>query len=235
MKLLTLDTATESCSVAITDQARLRVEINLSLKQTHARHIMVMVDQALALARLSLQDMNGFGIVSGPGTFTGLRIGMSTIKALSVAVAKPVATVSSLRALAWQNARRPGLICPMIDARRGEVYAAIYRFDGSHLVEAVAPLVCAAQQVVARVEGPCLFVGSGCRVYAQLVQDRAPAGVEMALAADDLPRASAAGVLCTQKILQGQAVAIDKLTPLYLRKSDAELKFGPAFDAGESR
>jgi len=231
MKLLTLDTATESCSVAITDDARLLVEINLSLKQTHARHIMVMVDHALTLAQLALKDLDGFGVIRGPGTFTGLRIGMSTIKALAVAASKPVATVSSLRALAWQNARRPGLICSMIDARRGEVYGAIYRFDGLRMVECVAPLACAAKQLVARVEGPCMFVGSGCRVYAQLVQGCGADGVDMALPADDLPRASAAGGLCTQKILRGQTVAVDKLTPLYLRKSDAELKFDPTSDA----
>ncbi len=226
MKLLTIDTATPSCSVAVTAQGRGLVEINVAVKQTHARHVMVMVDHALALARMELTDLDGFGVVRGPGTFTGLRIGISTVKALASVAAKPIAAVSSLRALAWQNARRAGLIGPMIDARRGEVYGALYRYDGSRLVELLAPRVCPVEQMLARIDEPCLFMGSGSVLYAQAIEARGIAGDEIASEADSSLRASAAGELCTRKLCRNETVAVDALVPLYLRKSDAELNFG---------
>ncbi|MGD9326825.1 MAG: tRNA (adenosine(37)-N6)-threonylcarbamoyltransferase complex dimerization subunit type 1 TsaB, partial [Desulfobacterales bacterium] len=110
MKILALDTATQSCSVAIIDGEQLLAELTRANVKTHSRHLMDLIETVCLAADLSVRDMDGFAVTIGPGSFTGLRIGISTIKGLAFSLSKPVAGVSSLEALAWQCAQSAYLI-----------------------------------------------------------------------------------------------------------------------------
>jgi tRNA threonylcarbamoyladenosine biosynthesis protein TsaB len=110
MKILAVDTATKSCSVAIIDAGSLSAELTTQSDQTHSKHLMQRIDAVLGMADLSAVDLDGLAVTLGPGSFTGLRIGISTIKGLAYALGKPVVGISSLNALAWQCADRSFLI-----------------------------------------------------------------------------------------------------------------------------
>ena len=129
MIILAVDTATTSCSVAIIDKKCVLAEITLLREETHSKHLMDMIHTAIGFSGLKLSDLDGFAVVRGPGSFTGLRIGITTVKGLAAGLKKPLVGISSLEALAMQASHSPYLICPLLDARRGEVYFSRYRFD----------------------------------------------------------------------------------------------------------
>ena len=135
MKILAVDTATRGCSVAIVDQSSLLAEVTIVSAQTHSKHLMEMIHTALQGANLRVSDIDGWAVSAGPGSFTGLRIGMSTIKGLAMASGKPVVGVSSLQALAWQTLPCSNLMCAMLDARKGQVYCARYRSVSGALMQ----------------------------------------------------------------------------------------------------
>jgi len=120
VKLLAVDTSTRACSVAVVDQDRLACEITTGPTGTHSTHLMRLIRTALALAETELHGLDGLAVCVGPGSFTGLRIGVSTVKGLAFATAKPVAGVSSLEALAQPCLPWPHLICALLDARKGD-------------------------------------------------------------------------------------------------------------------
>ena len=126
MIILAIDTASRSCSVAVVDGDGIMAEINDASGETHSRHLMAMVDQAVAMSVKRIGAIEGYAVTRGPGSFTGLRIGISAAKGLAEAAGRPLAGVSSLEALAWQVAQSDAIILPMLDARRKEVYAARY-------------------------------------------------------------------------------------------------------------
>ena len=128
MRVLAVDTATSSCSVAIVDGEELVSEITLISGETHSRHLSSLIEALTRTAGLALEQIEGFAVTRGPGSFTGLRIGIGTVKGLAVAGNRPMAGVSTLAALAWQVGPTDHTICPMVDARRNEVYAAFYRW-----------------------------------------------------------------------------------------------------------
>ena len=141
MRILAVDTSTRSCSIAVVDGSDLLAEITSGNGQTHSRHLMAMIDSALGLAGLNLSMIDGLAFTCGPGSFTGLRIGISTILGLSASTGKPIAGISGLDALAMQAAAPDILICPMIDGRRNEVYCARYRWVNDALVKEMAEQV----------------------------------------------------------------------------------------------
>ena len=127
MRILSLDTTTGCGSVALLDNARLLAEINAESGLTHSARLLRTVDFLLKKNGLEIKDLDGFAVAAGPGSFTGIRIGLSTIKAFAFASRKPAAPVSTLAALALKLRETQGrLFCPFLDAKKGEVYAALY-------------------------------------------------------------------------------------------------------------
>ncbi|MFL0267215.1 tRNA (adenosine(37)-N6)-threonylcarbamoyltransferase complex dimerization subunit type 1 TsaB [Candidatus Clostridium radicumherbarum] len=135
MKILSIDSATECASIAVIDENKLLGEISLNHKKQHSVILMPMVDSLLKSLELTIKDMDGFVVSKGPGSFTGLRIGMSMIKGLSQGTNKPFISVSSLDALAYNMAYTGGIICPMLDALRDNVYTALYSFKNDKLIK----------------------------------------------------------------------------------------------------
>ncbi|MFV9647000.1 MAG: tRNA (adenosine(37)-N6)-threonylcarbamoyltransferase complex dimerization subunit type 1 TsaB, partial [Desulfobacterales bacterium] len=161
MKILAVDTAVKSCSVAIVDKESVLVEFTLGIEQTHSKHLMEMINTAIKLSGIIVSELDGFAVTRGPGSFTGLRIGISSIKGLAAATRKPLVGVSSLDALAMQCVFSQYLICPFLDARRGEVYFSRYRFNGDVLKKEIDEQVLPPGEAVCDINEACIFVGDG--------------------------------------------------------------------------
>ena len=226
MKILALDTATNSCSVAATDDGVLCAESTIHKNQTHSKHLMELIHSVLEIAGFSVRDLDGLAVTIGPGSFTGLRIGISTIKGLAHALGKPVVGVSTLEALALQCGQTPYLICPLLDARKGEVYAATYRFDADQLVQETNARAMRPEAVTEDINSPCMFIGTGARLYRQSIIAVAGSLAHFVSEGQNRIRASSVAALSIARFEANDTDGIAGLVPHYIRKSDAELNFG---------
>jgi tRNA threonylcarbamoyladenosine biosynthesis protein TsaB len=226
MKILAVDTSTRSCSAAVMDGVLLLAESTVANGRTHSRYLMNIIDTVISMAELEVEQLDGFAVSIGPGSFTGLRIGISAVKGLAYALHKPVVGVSSLEALAWQCNQTPLPVCALIDARKKEVYSCLYRFMNRKMVKEGIERVAPPVDTVRTIHEPCLFVGNGALLYRELIS--AELG-QLAFFADDnshLIRAATIAALGLSEIEQKSAADVELLVPQYIRKSDAELKIG---------
>ena len=226
MKILAVDTATNSCSVAATDDGKLAAELTISKNQTHSKHLMELIHSVLENAGFSVRSLDGLAVTIGPGSFTGLRNGNSTIKGLAHALGKPVVGVSTLKALARQCGQTPYLICPLLDARKGEVYAAIYGFNKGQLIQRTGARAMIPEAVVADIKSPCVFIGNGARLYHPRIVSAVGNLAHFVPEGQNTIRASSVAFLSMPRFEANDTDGIDGLVPHYIRKSDAELNFG---------
>ena len=225
MKILAVDTATTSCSAAImTGDGSLLAELTKVDTRTHSIHLMTMINTVYNLAGLAVADMDGFAVTVGPGSFTGLRIGISTIKGLAWSLEKPVVGVSSLDALAWQCTQSAYLICPLLDARKKEVYFCRYRFKDGELLKEKSEQVAAPDQALDDIHEPSLFIGNGALLYRDKISARLGGLAQFASATHHVIRASSVAGLSISRFNGAKTDDITLLVPHYIRKSDAELK-----------
>lgn len=228
MNLLAVDTAGAACSAALIENGRLRAEFFTEFDQTHARYVMELIHSLMDQAGIKARDIDAYGVTKGPGSFTGLRIGIATIKGMALAHDRPAVGISSLLALAhpWLSIAR-GLVCPVIDARKSEVYSEIYRFSDTGFTIVKPVCVCAPGtlvQKISRLAEPCLFIGSGAVLYRDLIIKKLG---PLAFFAPDTAaqvRAASVGGLAYKRILEGKGGKAAGLAPVYIRKSDAERK-----------
>jgi tRNA threonylcarbamoyladenosine biosynthesis protein TsaB len=221
LKILAIDTATATCSVAIGHDNSVVSEILRDRGKTHASMVMNLVDQALSAAGMKTKDIDAYAVTVGPGSFTGLRIGLAAVKGLAFSHNKPIAGIMSLDALAAPIPASTADICAMIDARRGEVYAALYRWDAGRLISRRPPEAVSPETVLAEITGPTIFVGDGAVAYRNLILSRSLEGAVLATTEQHMLRASVVARLGMDRILSGQALDAFRLMPVYLRKSDA--------------
>lgn len=226
MRILAVDTATEICGVGLSTNGKLQVELSFSHGETHARHLMKGVRSVLDLAGMRLGDVDAFAVTRGPGSFTGLRIGISTVKGMAMAMGKPVASVSSLAVLAHQAGKSEELICPMLDARRREVYWAVYRWQDDTLVAVSSEQVGPPAHVGDHITGPCRFIGNGAQLYQKEVSKRLTHAACWLSGENAGIRIGWVARLARESLLAGISDDIRTFGPVYLRKSDAELNFG---------
>ena len=226
MRILAVDTATTSCSVAIVGQSSLAVEFTLNRKETHSKHLMEMIHAILKISGFDLSAVDGFSVTKGPGSFTGLRIGISTVKGLAVATGKPIVGVSSLEALAVQVSDSSNLICPLIDARKGEVYFCRYRLINDQLQKETDEQVARPEKAFDNLKEPCLFVGNGALLYKHLISEKLGRLAAFAPVTHNIIRASSVAHLSMAKFISKNTDKIEDFSPHYIRRSDAELKTG---------
>jgi len=234
MRILALDTASKTCSVALMQDRDLIAEWTFGNGRTHSTHLMEMIEQALRIAGLEVSDVDGFAVSRGPGSFTGLRIGISTIKGLAASMEKPLVGVSSLDALALQAAHFPGLICAMLDARKAEVYVAQFRFSEGRMQKLGPERVCAPLDAVSDIDEPCLLISDGAVAYAEDICRALGKNAQMASSVDNAIRASCVARLAYERLCVGDADDLAGFEPLYIRKSEAELKKTPAIRSVDS-
>ena len=223
MIILAVDTATTSCSVAIVDKKSVLAEVTLLRKETHSKHLMDMIHTAIGFSGLEISDLDGFAVVRGPGSFTGLRIGITTVKGLAAALKKPLVGISSLEALAMQVSEWPYLICPLLDARRGEVYFSRYRVVEGRLTAAVDEGVLPLENAIQDIHEASIFVGNGTHLYRKAVLDMMGGAAFFAPMPQNTIKASTVAFLSLNKFQNKDTDDIQRFIPRYIRKSDAEL------------
>ena len=223
MHILSLDTATTSCSVAITRNQSLLAEVTNDIGQTHAKHLMGMIDGAIDLSGLTMADFDGFAVTRGPGSFTGLRIGIASIKGLATATGKPLVGVSTLETLALQAAGPSMLICPLLDARRGEVYYSRYRYANGNLEQLIEEGVSSPADAIRGLDEETLFVGEGAIVYRDVLMENLGGLARFAPVIQNSIRASTVAHLSLPSFEAGHTDDVASFVPVYIRKSDAEI------------
>ena len=224
MKILAVDTSSGSCSVAVIENSNLLAEIIKADGETHSRHLMDMIKKVLELSGLILFDIDGFAVTKGPGSFTGLRIGISSVKGLAAATGKPLAGISTLDALAAQVSPTPYIVCSLIDARKGEVYSSRYRFiDGLiqkvTMEEAFLPVKSADG-----IGEPCLFIGDGASLYRDIIEKKLGNLARFLPPLFNVIRASTVAFMSLKKFENKDTVDAALFAPHYIRKSDVKLK-----------
>ncbi len=231
MKILAVDTATNSCSVAVVDYLlspglETLAELTVVTKQTHSKHLMEMISTVIGMSGLGVSDLDGFAVTRGPGSFTGLRIGISTVKGLAFASGKPVVGISNLDALAFQFLFSPYLICTLLDARKGEVYYCCYRSERGIMKKQAEEQVLLPGKAVSGINEPCLFVGNGAFLYQKLISDETGEFAYFASACHNTIRASSVAHLSMDRFKKNDIDDVATLVPQYIRKSEAELSLG---------
>jgi tRNA threonylcarbamoyladenosine biosynthesis protein TsaB len=223
MKILAVDTSSRSCSVGIVDGYSPVAEMTLSIGQTHSKHLMPAIDRILCSCGLSLSDIDGLALVKGPGSFTGLRIGVSAMKGFAVAADKPLVGISSLKALAMQGLDSLGLICPLIDARKGELYACRYRSDGGKLRPETDEGLLSPEEAMRDIHEPCLFIGAGASLYKDVIVAKIGRYAHFASLCQNTIHASTVALLALELFENGRDHAAADFVPHYIRRSDAEM------------
>jgi tRNA threonylcarbamoyladenosine biosynthesis protein TsaB len=224
MKILAVDTATKSCSVAIVDKKSLLAEITVVNEQTHSKHLLEIIRFVIKHSGLNLSDLNGFAVTRGPGSFTGLRIGISSVKGFAAAQGKPIVGVSSLDALARQIFISPYLICSLIDARRNEVYSSKYRYKDGKIKKEGKEQAVSPGDALDEINEPCIFVGSGAVLYQKAIKDKLGKHAYFVQGYENIIRASTVAHLSMNRFENGDTEDAETFVPNYIRKSDAQLK-----------
>ena len=175
MKILGIDTSTSCGSIGLIDDGSVISEYLLNTALTHSERLLRSIEYVLNQGGCSTEDLDGWALSIGPGSFTGLRIGVSTVKGLAFASHKPVAGVPTLDALAANISPTPYLICPVLDARKGELYTSCYRYGRGDILkrltayEAIRP-----EDLAKRIEEKTVFLGSGVKSYGDTLRKAIP-------------------------------------------------------------
>lgn len=221
MKILAMDSSALTASVAVCEDEKLLGEYTLNNGNTHSENLLPMTESLLKFLDLSVSDIDAFAVSIGPGSFTGIRIGVSTVKGLAFGSDKPCAGVSTLEALAYNLALTDGLICPVMNARRDQVYTALFRAESGKLTRLMpdsAISLSELREILLGYGEPVAFVGDGYFLTAKL---DIPQKRETP---DRLRHQSAYSVALAAlaKLRAGEATSDRELAPVYLRPCQAE-------------
>jgi tRNA threonylcarbamoyladenosine biosynthesis protein TsaB len=217
MRVLAIEASSLAGGVALLDEERLVAEYRLDVSITHSERLMAAVDRVLADARWTPHALGGLAVAIGPGSFTGLRIAISTVKGLALALGLPIAAVPTLDAMATALPWAALPVCPVLDARKGEVYASLYRWQGGAMRREWDYLALPPAALAGRLTEPTLLVGDGAASIDAPLARRVPAPCRV-------PSPACVGALGLERLRRGDTVAAAALVPLYLRPSEAELK-----------
>ncbi len=223
MYVLGIETSTKTGSVAVVSEQSVVAQYSLNIEVTHSERLMSTVDRVLRDTGLTIADMGGFAVAVGPGSFTGLRIGLATVKGLVLATGKPVAAVPTLRALAANVPFGSHPVCPLLDARKNEVYAALYQC-GSKGPEQLMPETAAPiSELASRIPGTTVFIGEASFLYHDEIEARFGGRALFGPRSASLPSAGTVAELGFSMIKSGKQADADALTPLYIRRPEAEV------------
>jgi tRNA threonylcarbamoyladenosine biosynthesis protein TsaB len=226
MIVLGIDTSTSFGNIGLVEGQNTLCEYSLNRKMSHSERVLKSIDRVLEDSGFSIGEVDGFAVCIGPGSFTGLRIGVSAVKGLAFATGKPVAGVSSLDALAQNVRYSPYLICPLLDARKGEVYTALYRNIGEEeLVKLVPEMAIKPVDLLKGIREKALFLGNGVDPYGSLIRRELGNMAHIADHPFNFVHGAVVAQLGRHQLERGQYLDLEGFIPQYLRKSEAELKW----------
>jgi tRNA threonylcarbamoyladenosine biosynthesis protein TsaB len=232
--MLGIDTAGRSGSVALVDETQVLASFYLRPAPPFSSHLMRLVDAVLAQVGCPVSDLEGIAVSLGPGGFTSLRVGLATAQGLAMATGTPLVGCSTFEALVAMAAGWQGIVCPMLEARRGEVYAAFYSRQEATVCEVMPGMVTTPDALCTLVTERTLFLGSGVRVYrALLASTLGPHAVCLENITEGELAASVAH-LGQARLPYASTVARQTLMPLYIRAADARLPRYPVTGVASS-
>lgn len=231
MRILALDSSGLVASVAVVDgsglEAQTIAEYTVNYKKTHSQTLLPMLDEVARMTELDLDSIDAIAVAAGPGSFTGLRIGSATAKGLGLALDKPLIHIPTLEGLAYNLCGTDHIVCPIMDARRGQVYTGIYEFDDDRLIVLEDQMAVGIEELGERLHSydrKVVFLGDGVPVFKEALMERIMTGREFAFAPAHLnrQRAAAAGALAIRYYREGKMETAAEHQPDYLRVSQAE-------------
>lgn len=234
MKLIALDSSGLVASVAIFEDGLLLAEYNTGYQKTHSQTLLPMLEELKKQIELDLQTVDAIAVASGPGSFTGLRIGSASAKGLAYALHIPIVEIPTLQGLACNLYGSDKVVCPIMDARRGQVYTAAYTYEKQKaeqslfsydMTECVAARPAAIEELAADLNAlgrEVIFLGDGVPVFSDRLKDLMQVPYSFAPAHLSRQRAAAFGWLAEKMYHEGKTVTAAEHTPEYLRLSQAE-------------
>lgn len=225
MKLLALDSSGMVASVAVVEDDRLRAEYTVNYKKTHSQTLLPMLEEIGKMIELDLDSVDAIAVAGGPGSFTGLRIGSATAKGLGLALGKPLVSVPTLEGLACNLYGTEHVICPMMDARRSQVYTGIYEFQENELKVLEEQAAVPVEEIIEklnRIGREVILLGDGAAVYRETLEQKLQTPYSFAPAHLNQQRASAVAFRALDYIRRGKTETAAEHHPDYLRVSQAE-------------
>lgn len=246
MKILALDSSGLVASVAVVEGddfgSNLLAEYTVNYKKTHSQTLLPMLDEIVKMIELDLNTIDAIAVAAGPGSFTGLRIGSATAKGLGLALGKPLIAIPTVDALAYNLYGTDKLICPLMDARRKQVYTGIYEFQGNHLIAVESQMAVSIQEIAEKLcalNRDVIFLGDGVPVYQTELTEVLMSGLRagghrhwFAPAHLNKQRAGAVGSLAFQYAKERKVQTAAEHQPDYLRLSQAERERAERADKG---
>lgn len=229
MKILALDSSGLVAGVAVVQDEIMLASYTIHHKKTHSQTLLPMLEEVCRMIELDMETIDAIAVASGPGSFTGLRIGSATAKGLGLALNKPIVEIGTVEAIAYQLFAVQKVICPMLDARRNQVYTGLYTYesvDGNSvfktLLEQRAVSVEEIIENVNQMGKEAVFLGDGVPVYETVIREKAKVPYELAPAYCNRQNAGALGALACVYFKEGRFVEAREHKPEYLRMSQAE-------------
>ena len=223
MLILAVDTTTSTGSVALIRKEKLLSEMNIDSATTYSERLLPAIDEVLETQQLNIRNIEAFAVAAGPGSFTGIRIGISTMKSLAYASGKPIAAVSSLKALALKLCHpHSRLLCPLLDARKGEIYAALFESEKRRLKEVIPQGIYSPDRFFSLLPSRRIifFTGNGVAAYQrrifQYFKDKARISSRSPFIAYEV------GVLGYEILKKKEPAEQSEIEPIYFRRSQAE-------------
>lgn len=232
MNIIAIDSSGLVATVAVASEDTVIAEYTVNHKKTHSQTLMPMLDEVTKMIGLDLDTVDAIAVAAGPGSFTGLRIGSATAKGLGLALKKPIIEVPTVDALAMNMWGTEDVICPIMDARRGQVYTGIYEFDDSGELKVIRKRFAEDMDTVVKmlddIGRSVTFLGDGVPVFREKIENSIKVPCRFAPPHMNRQRAGALAVLACRYFKEGKTVSAADHKPDYLRVSQAEREAGIA-------
>lgn len=225
MRILGLDTATWRASVGLRIDGELICEQSRTADGNHAVSLLSLIDEVLQAGGCAARDLDAVAVSGGPGSFTGLRIGLSVAKGLTYATGAGLVAVPTLEALARTVAHLEGNLCPLLDARKGELYAACFRAAASGLQRLTADLLVTPEALLQILPPPCVILGDAVGPYGAFLRQHLGARVTLLPSDAHGPSGGVVAAMGEERLQAGPPDDLPVLEPCYIRRSEAELKW----------
>ena len=225
MRILALDSSGLVASVAIVEEQQMIAEYTINHKKTHSQTLLPMLDEIVKMTQIDLNSIDAIAVAGGPGSFTGLRIGSATAKGLGFALNKPLIHIPTVEALAYNLYGNTQVICPIMDARRNQVYTGLYEFHGTEFRVMKDQVAISIEDMIKELNllgREVIFIGDGIPPYEEIIKEQIKVPYSFAPAHSCRQRAGAVGTLAVQYYKEGKIESAEEHEPNYLRLSQAE-------------
>ena len=225
MRILALDSSGLVASVALVEEEQMIAEYTINYKKTHSQTLLPMLNEIVNMTQIDLNTIDAIAVAGGPGSFTGLRIGSATAKGLGFALKKPLIHIPTVEALAYNLYGNSQIICPIMDARRNQVYTGLYEFHGTEFRVMQEQKAISVEELVKELNllgREVIFIGDGIPPYKELIKEQIEVPYSFAPAHLCRQRAGAVGMLGVKYFKEGKIETATEHQPDYLRLSQAE-------------